>query len=270
VSLVIFLNELSLDSDGVIRPGNLLGAVLSTLSALKAVKKIRRDIVVAGQTTISSVFFCKIYPLAEVLRDEDYRDEWRFIQNLDQFSPCGAYPASITPGVLQEVMFQDRAATGMLWATQNGSAVVSFSLNPSWNESSLTAQFREMSDGEEIGSREIQVPNLSKIEHVTVHRNMISDYDLVLSNSSIVYDGNGFVVRMFFNDHPPPHFHVMMRRDTSNALARYEIETLDLLSGELPSALRRRIESWATERKTDLLENWERCRKKRYPILLND
>jgi len=225
---------------------------------------------VAGQTTISGIFFYQTYSLAEVLRDEDHREEWRFIQNLDQFSPYGAYSGAITPGALQEVMFQGRVATAMLWATQNQSAVVSFSFAPNWDASSLTAQFREIIDGEEIIPREIQIPNLSKIEHVTIHRGLISDYGLVLSNSSIVYGGDGFVVRMFFNDHLPPHFHVMLRRDTSDAVARYEIETLDMLSGELAPALRRRVESWATRRKKDLMENWERCRRQQYPILLAD
>ncbi len=42
----------------------------------------------------------------------------------------------------------------------------------------------------------------------------------------------GIVVRMFFNDHTPPHFHVYYGSDE----ALFAIETLSLIAGRLPRA----------------------------------
>ncbi len=77
-------------------------------------------------------------------------------------------------------------------------------------------------------------------------------------------------MRMFFNDHDPPHFHVLARRNTSETLATFHIGTLDLLSGSLNSAVRTRVEAWAEARKKDLTSNWERCRRGQRPLLATE
>ena len=41
----------------------------------------------------------------------------------------------------------------------------------------------------------------------------------------------GIVVRMFFNDHAPPHFHAYYGSDE----ALFAIETLSLVAGRLPA-----------------------------------
>lgn len=40
----------------------------------------------------------------------------------------------------------------------------------------------------------------------------------------------GICIKMFFNDHVPPHFHAVY----GEADAMIEIETLEILKGELP------------------------------------
>ena len=64
------------------------------------------------------------------------------------------------------------------------------------------------------------------------------------------------MVRIWFNDHPPPHFHVLLRRDSSDSLARFAIETLDLLSGYVVPATRRKVQEWARGRREELMTNW--------------
>lgn len=41
----------------------------------------------------------------------------------------------------------------------------------------------------------------------------------------------GILIRMFFNDHPPPHFHARY----GEFEATVAIETLEVMEGELPS-----------------------------------
>jgi hypothetical protein len=268
-TLVIFINELSLASS--LSPEGMLPHVLSTLSAVRAVRRIRRDLVVAGQVPLGSVLLGDgTLPMAAVLRGDTHRDEWRFLGILDQSSPWDAHPDPTRPGGFQEVAFQGRTGVGMLWAKQNGSTILSFAFLPDWRESHVRADFREMDDAGLINSTEAIIPNLSNPEHVRVHQGLIESYGRATSSSTLIYEGDGFVVRIWFNDHPPPHFHVLMRRDTSESLARFAIETLDLLSGSVSPSIRRRVQEWARDRREELMRNWERCANRRLPFLMED
>lgn len=270
-SLIIFLNELSFSPEEVLSVEAMLPYVLSTLAALRATRRIREDLVIAGQSPLSGVLLGDgTRPLATILRGDTYKDERRLLQSIDQRSPWDAYPAAQRPGDFQEVNFRGRAGTGMLWAKQNGSMIVSFSFPPNWGGSHVDAQFHEIDEGGNFTSSDIQIPNLSRLEHVAAHGTLIDEYGRTIAASSVVYEGGGFAIRMFFNDHDPPHFHVMMRRDTSETLARYAIQTLDVLSGRLPSALRARVVEWAVTRQKDLMRCWLRCRSGQHPLSLQD
>ncbi|HSB71295.1 MAG TPA: DUF4160 domain-containing protein [Candidatus Methylomirabilis sp.] len=65
----------------------------------------------------------------------------------------------------------------------------------------------------------------------------------------------GIIIKMFFDDHNPPHFHAEYAGD----LALIEIRNLSVFSGGLsPRALGLAIE-WATIHQKELLANWERA-----------
>jgi hypothetical protein len=67
----------------------------------------------------------------------------------------------------------------------------------------------------------------------------------------------GIVIAMFYNDHPPPHFHV--RYGSQRAIV--DIETLSMLDGALsPRALGLVVE-WAAQHQSELNANWERARR---------
>lgn len=65
----------------------------------------------------------------------------------------------------------------------------------------------------------------------------------------------GIIVRMYFNDHNPPHFHV----EYQGFKALYQIRTLDVLEGELPKRAHSLVLEWASIHKNELLENWEKA-----------
>jgi hypothetical protein len=69
----------------------------------------------------------------------------------------------------------------------------------------------------------------------------------------------GMSVRMFFSDHPPPHFHVRYQRRR----AIFEIETGEILYGSLPKGAVRILREWTTRHRAELLENWKRARKRK-------
>ena len=63
----------------------------------------------------------------------------------------------------------------------------------------------------------------------------------------------GAKLLFYANDHPPPHFHVILAEHR----AVIDIKTLELARGELPKAKLRAVVRWATSRRTALLEAWE-------------
>lgn len=69
----------------------------------------------------------------------------------------------------------------------------------------------------------------------------------------------GIIIKMFFDDHNPPHFH----EEYSGEFMLIDIRTLSVFAGRFsPRALGLVIE-WATLRQQELFDNWERARARR-------
>jgi hypothetical protein len=66
----------------------------------------------------------------------------------------------------------------------------------------------------------------------------------------------GIIIAMFYNDHPPPHFHV--RYGQQKAIV--SIQTLTVLEGKLSPRLLGLVIEWAALHQTELLKNWELAR----------
>lgn len=66
----------------------------------------------------------------------------------------------------------------------------------------------------------------------------------------------GIVVRMFYADHLPPHFHVSY----AGHVAVLTIDTLTVVKGSLPRRQARLVRHWATLHRGELIANWDRAR----------
>jgi hypothetical protein len=62
----------------------------------------------------------------------------------------------------------------------------------------------------------------------------------------------GIVIRMFFDDHPPPHFHV--HYGAHEALV--DIETLTVFAGKLPPRALGLVTEWAAIHQQELKSAW--------------
>jgi hypothetical protein len=60
-------------------------------------------------------------------------------------------------------------------------------------------------------------------------------------------------IEMYFGDHPPPHFHVISRKDER---AVYVIETLALWAGEIDSRDASEALDWAADNRAELRKRW--------------
>ncbi len=259
--LVIFLNELSCRVENAIPAETMLACALLTLATLRAARQVRRDLSLATPLPFTTILLNDgTQSLRSILVGHAYKEEWRFIGGLSQSNPWDAYPGTRRPEDLEGVSYHGKDAVGMTWARANGSVVFSFGHPPDWNQGMIPAQFDEMNAAaSEVSSIPIEIRNLSAPAHVEQHRAILTNYGRTISASSLVFEGGGFFIRMYAYDHNPPHFHVLLRRDTSESQAECAIQTLDILSGHLPPTFQRPVREWATTHRNDLMLNWERC-----------
>jgi hypothetical protein len=71
------------------------------------------------------------------------------------------------------------------------------------------------------------------------------------------------LIKIFFGDHPPPHFHAIYGE--YNALI--SIETLEIIEGDLPKRAQKLVIEWATLYQEDLLQMWNTQEFRKLPPL---
>jgi Domain of unknown function (DUF4160) len=67
----------------------------------------------------------------------------------------------------------------------------------------------------------------------------------------------GIIIRMFFRDHLPPHFHV----EYGEYKAKINIIDGEMIEGPLPRKALRLVQAWAEIHKDELLKNYEQSLK---------
>lgn len=65
----------------------------------------------------------------------------------------------------------------------------------------------------------------------------------------------GILIRMWHDDHPPPHIHV----EYQGFEALVEIETGNVKAGQLPRKVVRIVREWCFEHRQELRENWAKA-----------
>jgi hypothetical protein len=65
----------------------------------------------------------------------------------------------------------------------------------------------------------------------------------------------GIIIKMYFQDHSPPHFHA----EYQEFKAEYDIHTLQVLAGKLPTRAHALVLEWASIHREDLIENWNKA-----------
>ena len=66
----------------------------------------------------------------------------------------------------------------------------------------------------------------------------------------------GIIIRMYFNDHSPPHFHAIYGGEE----ALIEIDTLGVFAGKLPPRALGLVTEWASLHQEELHQDWQRAR----------
>ncbi len=66
----------------------------------------------------------------------------------------------------------------------------------------------------------------------------------------------GIVIRMYFDEHDPPHFHAIYSGDE----VQVGIDPIQVLNGRLPSRAISLVIEWAALHQRELMDNWRRLR----------
>ncbi len=72
----------------------------------------------------------------------------------------------------------------------------------------------------------------------------------------------GILIRMYFNDHAPPHFHARY----GEFEATINLATLEVIQGELPPRALNLVQEWAMIHKEELVQDWRLCRDNSLPV----
>jgi len=71
----------------------------------------------------------------------------------------------------------------------------------------------------------------------------------------------GIIIRMYFDDHAPPHFHAIYGEDE----ALVSIEPISVLRGDLPYRAISMVIEWAALHQRELADNWQRLHSDQSP-----
>ena len=63
----------------------------------------------------------------------------------------------------------------------------------------------------------------------------------------------GIIIKLFFGDHPPPHFHAIY----GEFVGLFNIDTLEMIEGDLPKRAKKLVIEWAKRNTKELKEMWE-------------
>jgi hypothetical protein len=66
----------------------------------------------------------------------------------------------------------------------------------------------------------------------------------------------GIAIRMYFRDHPPPHFDAVYGEYEANI----SIDTGEVIDGRLPRTAARLVKLWTLAHQAELKANWDRAR----------
>ena len=73
----------------------------------------------------------------------------------------------------------------------------------------------------------------------------------------------GILIKMYFREHGVPHFHAL----DGEYNGVFEIESLEMIEGDLPYRAQKMVKEWAVMYQKDLLELWKTQKFKRLPGL---
>lgn len=260
MSLIIYLNELScrnccLDVDGW------RVHVKNAIFAIRDACRLRDDIALNLLCPFGGVMFGgENVTFAQLFRGRN--NELSILLNvLDRSTTCPSLPNE------KDVVVGGDSGKGLGLAHASASFVLSVGHSRPWTSFVISAFECTLSAENGLIESAIDVNNLATPAHVVHWNEKIVNYGRTIAASSLLHRGGTFFVRMHLGDHNPPHVHIYQHvDDTSNCLAKVDIETGDFMSGSLGGGMRREILRFISENRLRLMDGWRRCCAGQLPL----
>ena len=71
----------------------------------------------------------------------------------------------------------------------------------------------------------------------------------------------GIIIRMFYGDHPPPHFHAVYQDEQ----VQVDINTLEVIEGRMSRRALALVSEWAALHRAELRRAWEQASTNQEP-----
>jgi hypothetical protein len=71
----------------------------------------------------------------------------------------------------------------------------------------------------------------------------------------------GIIIRMFYSDHPPPHFHAVYQGEE----LKVDIHTLEVIEGSMSRRARALVLEWAALHRAELRQAWDLASRNQEP-----
>jgi uncharacterized protein DUF4160 len=71
----------------------------------------------------------------------------------------------------------------------------------------------------------------------------------------------GIIIRIYFREHPPPHFHALY----GECVAQIDISTGRVIEGELPRRALALVRRWRKLHIPELMEDWQLAQERKRP-----
>ncbi len=259
-TLVLYLNELSCLCNGLAQE-DIASYLENAILAANRVQTLRKDAYLRthcklGELTLGDGHFA----LGALLPGTNGR--LAQLKRMVDKAPCGPVTAC-----MREVWCEGQLTIGLSWADLDDSFVLSLGHRHPWSERSIPCERHTISEPCELNRLTIDVCNLSTMADVDHWTQRIVNYGKETASSSLLYRGTGFVMRMHFHDHPPPHVHIYPRLgDTNDLIARVRVDNGDIMDGTLSSALNSEISGVLHSHRDELLESWANIQSGKLPV----
>jgi hypothetical protein len=104
----------------------------------------------------------------------------------------------------------------------------------------------------------MDVENLIRVLEMDLSLTLFNGYE----RRYLVGSVNGLKIKLFPNEHPPPHFHI----ESPDINASLTILTCDVCKGSVDSPTLKRIKEWHVKNKGKLIEAWNAKRPSNCPL----
>jgi hypothetical protein len=74
----------------------------------------------------------------------------------------------------------------------------------------------------------------------------------------------GIIIRMYYDDHPPPHFHAIYQEQEMQV----GIDPIVILNGQLPRRAVSMVVEWAALHQQELMDNWHRLEESKTTLTI--